>query len=116
MVRFPFEWHCKNVANTAVVAMPPQALECRDESFVKHSSLGPCVYGLGADDCEFQRFILEHAVRLLQGLVQQEGYQCAARSVLPAVDATLDAGTAVRFGGWAFRGPLELPVRLGPSD
>ena len=31
-------------------------------------------------------------------------------------DAALDAGTAVRFGGWAFRGPLELPVRLGPSD
>ena len=34
------------------------ALECRDESFIKGASLGPEVYGLGADDCEFQRFIL----------------------------------------------------------
>lgn len=45
-------------ASRTVFEMTCPALECRDESFIESAALGPMVYGLAADDCEFQRFIL----------------------------------------------------------
>merc|ERR1719440_2598272 len=43
-----------------VFEMRCPALECRDETFIKEAQFDGCVYAIGVDDCEFQRFILSN--------------------------------------------------------